>query len=440
MRNIFIMMAAVYATFQAYAGYSTIKFTLEDSEIYPGTSHEVTVTVPDSYAGEKEACLYIGLDGILCNAPEVMDSLMSKGEMPLTIGVFLQPGIVRDSSGNVLRYNRSNEFDATDGRFASFLERELLPEVESMQTADGRKIILSSAPSDRMIFGLSSGGIAAFSAAWNRPDLFARVFSGCGTFVPMRGGEELQVLVRKTEPKALRVFLQDGFTDTWNPIFGSWYEANRMLASALEFAGYDCAFDWAEGGHSVRRSTEIFADVMHWMWRDYPSEIEARPTSSNFLAPLLEGDGGWIAEENSLPENGRRGAAVYPDSSMVAEVQPGSNTLLQSLLDGNGNKLYTQRYYWLHSQDNSLLAIGGMQFDGNGYLWVVTNAGLQICDQNGRVRGILTLPAGVDAGSASLMLSDGTVCLRDAAGKTYRRKLNVSRAVPGVRPESQGPA
>ncbi len=220
--------------------------------------------------------------------------------MPVTVQIYLEPGVVKNGRGDIVRYNRSNEFDAIDSRFADFLEQELLPAVERIAMNDGRRIRLSVNPAQRCVFGLSSGGIAAFTAAWHRPDLFGKVFSGCGTFVPMRGGNELQAIVRKHEPKPLRIFLQDGYQDTWNPLFGSWYEANRQLASALEFAGYDCAFDWAEGGHSVRRATEIFRRVMTWLWR---TDTVATTTSNNLLSEMLDGATDWQEIEGTLPDS-----------------------------------------------------------------------------------------------------------------------------------------
>ncbi|MDE6301008.1 MAG: hypothetical protein K2M19_04770 [Muribaculaceae bacterium] len=417
----------------AITAYRTETFTLANSEIYPGTTHEVILTLSDGYRPDSTALLYVGLDGILCRAPQVFDSLAAAGELRPVVGVYLQPGIIRDSvSGSVLRYNRSNEFDAITDRFAEFLDREVLPAVRKHGFADGTEVNWTDDAADHLIFGLSSGGIAAFNAAWHRPDMWGKVFIGCGTFVPMRGGEQLQVLVRKTEPKPLKIFLQDGFSDTWNPLFGSWYEANRMLASALEFAGYDCSFDWAEGGHSVRRATEIFPETVKWL---YSAPVAPNPTGNDFLAPLLVSGQSWNEKTLTDRADEVKATADYPGGGLRVTVEPESNVLLQSIIDVDGSEKYTQPFYWLHSIDGRVLAKGGMTFDSGGNLWIVTSAGLQILDQNGRVRGIIVLPAGLDINSTNIRLTDGAIELNDGH-HVFVRRLNTAPGI--VRPNSQG--
>ena len=431
-------MALVLATLTVSANHTLTdgSYASPGGGLYPGTVRDFQVYVPEQYDGTHDACLYVGLDGVLCNAPMVMDSLISCGKMPITIGVFLQPGVIKDSDGNVLRYNRSNEFDATDDTFARFLETELLTEVEKMQTPDGRILHLSHNGGDRMIFGLSSGGIAAFTAAWHRPDLFGRVFSGVGTFVAMRGGNNLQAIVRKSEPRPLKIFLQDGSNDAWNPLFGHWYEGNQMLASALEFAGYDCRFDWSDGGHNVKRSTEIFADVMTWMWSDWPSLIPVGTTQNDFLAQLLIPGEDWQKTNAQSSGNSVQGMAVSADGTLMVTSEVGTNYLWQYIIN-NGKPENGQRFYWLHSYDNSILKIGAMAFDGNGNLWVVTNAGIQICDQNGRVRGIIMMPCDC-ANVNEIVIESGNVTVITTWGMSYTRRFNVSPPLPGVRPKSQG--
>lgn len=453
------VLAVAFAAAPAGA-YERLEGTLDQSDIYPGTRHTFVVTLPDGYdaVGADTAALYVGLDGILCDAPAVFDRLHAAGKMPATVGVFLQPGTVQDAAGRTVRWNRSNEFDATDSLFATFLDTELLPAVRRLTDARGHAVRFTDRPGRRMIFGLSSGGIAAFTAAWHRPDLFGMVFTGCATLVPMRGGHNLQAVVRKHEPKPLRLMIQDTYHDTWNPLFGSWYEANVLMAGALQFAGYDVRTDWTEGVHSVSGSAAIFDRVMEWMWAT--DSIPVGTTANNFLNPLLIPGRGWeritdagasirkstgdVAKTAATPAlsvgAGIR-QALWPDSSILAKTEPGTNFIKQYIVSPEGEHLYGQRFYWLHTYDNSVLPVGGMAFDGAGNLWAVTGAGLQIADQNGRVRGILDLPRGIDPTCTAISLTDGMVTLFDADGKpAWRRALHLVAPVAGSRPASQGPA
>ena len=434
---LFLMLAHVAVL--AAGKHILISDTLTDSKIYPGTVHTLQVYVPDQYTGEEPACLLVGLDGVLCNAPTVIDTLIAQGKMPVTIGVFLQPGVIKDATGTVVRYNRSNEFDRISPDFAEFLETEVLPEVQTLSDGKGHAIRISKHTEDHMIFGLSSGGIAAFMAAWHRPDLFSRVFSGVGTFVSMRGGHEVPLLVRKGEPRALKVCLQDGSADAWNPLFGSWWEGNQMLASALDFAGYTTKYDWSDSGHNARRATEIFPWVMEWMWQGWPADIVPGATQNDLFASILVPDSEWESLDAPVKMPGSWGNMVYyPDMSLGVKVAKGSNCLNQVVVD-DGRNMYEQPFYWLHSFDNSLLEIGPMEFDGDGNLWVVTNAGIQICDQNGRVRGIVTLPnPGKHATWKSIKIDNNAVILVDDAQHFYSRPFRVKAPVGGTRPASQG--
>ncbi len=419
------------------ASHTLIDGVLEQSTIYPGTVHTFQVYVPEQYDGKRPAALYVGLDGVLCNAPQVMDSLIAARQMPCTIGVFLQPGVIKGDDGTVLRYNRCYEFDSTTGDFALFLETEVLPAVEQMTTSNGKPIRLSRRPWDRMIFGLSSGGIAAFNAAWHRPDLFGKVFTGVGTFVAMRGGNDLQALVRKTEPLPLRVFIQDGSNDVWNPLFGHWYEGNQLMASALKFAGYDVDCDWSDGGHNVKRSTEIFSRVMQWMWRDWPAAPAVGATGNDFLHDLLsDADKGWEKVGTGVPGNPVK-RIIYPDLTNIAIIpdEPG-NAVWQYILQG-GQPAHGEPFYWLHNDDNSRpLDIQTITFDGKGNLWAATSMGIQICDQNGRVRAILRLPSGIDRIN-EIDITEGCVWLHTATGN-WKRYFNVTAPTLGTRPDSQG--
>src|SRR5262245_31530567 len=250
-------------------------YVFDKSKIFPGTTREYTVYVPKQYDGKTPACVYVNQDGVQFNAPTVFDELIHKKEMPVTFGVFVKPGVVKAPSDKALdRFNRSYEYDGLGDAYARFVLEELLPEVEKRTTADGRAIKLSKDGNDRCIGGSSSGAVCAFTAAWERPDAFRRVFSAIGTYVGLRGANAYPTLIRKYEPKPLRVFLQDGSGDL-NIYAGDWWMANQEMERALTFAGYEVNHEWGEGGHSNDHGTKVFPDAMRWLWKDWPAPVKA---------------------------------------------------------------------------------------------------------------------------------------------------------------------
>jgi len=266
------------------------KHTFKDSKIFPGTEREFWVYVPKQYDPAKPACVHVNQDGIQFGAPAVFDELIHKGEMPITIGVFVMHGKVPAAGDAALaRFNRSYEYDGLGDNYARFLLDELLPAVEKLSTADGRPIRLSKSGNDRSIGGTSSGAIAAFTAAWERPDAFQRVFSGIGTYVGLRGGHNYSTLVRKHEPKPIRVFLEDGSNDL-NIYGGDWWMANQSLERSLAFAGYEVDHVWGEGKHNNDGPTKVFPQGMRWLWKDWPAEVKAGAGSSQLQEILIPGE------------------------------------------------------------------------------------------------------------------------------------------------------
>jgi sugar lactone lactonase YvrE/enterochelin esterase-like enzyme len=268
-----------------------IKFDFAESKIFPGTTRQVTVYVPKQYDGTKAACVYVNQDGVQWNAPTVFDNLIAKGEMPVTIGVFATPGVVKalDEKTELDRYNRSYEYDGMGDGYARFVLDELLPAVEQKTTNDGRKIILSKNGNDRAIGGSSSGAICAFIAAWERPDAFSRVFTSVCTMVGLRGANEYPTLVRKYEPKPLRIFQVDGSHDN-NIYGGDWWMANQELERSLTFAGYEHDHVWGEGGHSGKQGTALFPDVMRYLWKGWPEPVKAGLGSQQLQDILVPGE------------------------------------------------------------------------------------------------------------------------------------------------------
>ena len=503
-----------------------LKFNLNDSQIYPGTEREILVYVPQQYKSNKPACLLVCMDGILYDATTVMDNLIASGEMPVTIGVFVNPGVVYDEDREVVRYNRCKEFDSTDDTFARFLEEEVLPRVEGMKTEKGKTIALSEDANDRAITGASSGGIAAFTAAWNRPDLFSRVYTTVGTFVAMRGGHEYPAIVRKTEPKPLRIYMQDGWYDVWNPIFGEWFEYNMLMESAFNFAGYEVFHHWNRGNHSIKYGTLAFPDAMRWLWKGYPAKVAKGWSNNGMLQEILHEDEDWQEVELSvevesalfatkdngamfasgnkvykvLPEDGVakltryaslktneqlvgegltmrgdvlykdgkavldslydvqaicalsgdrylvlggertaamenvwvvkagcRALAISPDERFCVTGEPHTHHLISTIINKQGRMLYSEPFYYLHDLSNgSQHLAGNMAFDTKGNLYVATEMGVQVADHNGRVRAILSLPAGP---VRSLAFS-GKYLYVVCGNRLFVRKMNAEGHLP----------
>src|SRR6266446_645491 len=268
-----------------------LKFEFENSKIFPGTWREYWVYVPAEYTPDNPACLYVNQDGLQWDAPTVFDNLIARKEMPVTIGVFVMHGKVRAGASETAldRFNRSYEYDSVNDNYARFLVGELLPDVETKKTSDGRPIRFSHSANDRAIGGSSSGAIAAFAAAWERPDTFSRVFSAIGTYVGLRGGDRYPTLIRKFEPKPLRIFLQDGDHDQ-NIYGGDWWMANQMMERALTFAGYEVNHAWGTGGHDGKQAAAIFPDAVRWLWKDWPKEPQAGAGSPQLQEILLPGE------------------------------------------------------------------------------------------------------------------------------------------------------
>ncbi|PYQ44868.1 MAG: gluconolactonase [Acidobacteria bacterium] len=245
------------------------------SRIFPGTQRDYWVYVPAQYRPETPAALMVFQDGKgyvaeegRWRVPVVFDNLIAKGEMPVTIGLFVDPGVLpARSAEEQARYDRSFEYDGLGDRYARFLIEELLPEVAKTSA-------ISPDPNLRAIGGSSSGGICAFTATWNRPDAFRRVLSFIGSYTGLRGGDGYATLVRKTEPKPLRVFLQDGSRDL-NIYSGNWWIGNQGLASALDYAGYNVRFVEGDRGHDAIHGSAVLPDALRWLWRDWTQPIVA---------------------------------------------------------------------------------------------------------------------------------------------------------------------
>jgi gluconolactonase len=296
-----------------------LKFTFDQSKIYPGTTRDYWIYVPAQYKPDAPACVYVQQDGIRFEVPTVFDNLINKKELPVIIGVFVAPGVVKAADANTAldRFNRSYEYDGLGDAYARFLLDELLPDVETRKTSDGRVIKLSHDGNDRAIGGSSSGAIAAFTAAWERPGAFSRVFSAIGTYVDLRGGMRYSTLIRKYEPKPIRIFLQDGANDN-NRYGGDWWMANQAMERALVFAGYEVQHAWGDGGHTGKQATMVFPDAMRWLWKDWPKPVKGGQTNNDTLSSILIPGEAWqlVSEGHKFvegPATNAKGEVFFND-------------------------------------------------------------------------------------------------------------------------------
>ncbi|MGA9773994.1 MAG: SMP-30/gluconolactonase/LRE family protein [Blastocatellia bacterium] len=362
-----------------------LKFTFDRSRIFPGTWREYWVYVPAQYRPDKPACLYVNQDGIQWQAPTVFDNLIYKKEMPVMIGVFVMHGRVKAAADLTAldRFNRSYEYDGLGDNYVRFLTEELLPEVETKKSSDGRPIHFSHNGNDRAIGGSSSGAICAFTAAWERPGEFSRVFSAIGTYVGLRGGDRYHTLIRKFEPKPIRIYLQDGSNDL-NIYAGDWWMANQTMERALTFAGYELNHVWGDGAHNGNHGTAIFPDAMRWLWKDWPQPVKAGQSKNNTLDAILVPGEGW-----QLVGEGYRSAAglAVNQKSELFFNDVGSNRSYKIGLDGKANLLTTD------SKKRTRQAFGP-----DGRLYVITEGGKKIVayDTDGKAHVIADAISGND--------------------------------------------
>lgn len=318
------------------------KFVLPPGKAYPGTPHNCAVYVPAQYDASKPTPFMIFLDGSGAlgsgvRVPVVFDNLIAKHDLPPMIGIFIDPGIlpvVSDADQN--RYNRIYEYDSLTPRFANFLIDELIPAV-------AKEYSLSKNPDDRGLYGVSTGAVGAFMAAWNRPDQFHRVLSFIGTYVSMKGADALPGLVRKTEPKPIRIWMQDGTQDHivapepfGSSPFGSWPISNQVMYEALEFAGYDVKFEMGTEAHNMKQGGADLPDALRWLWRGYPEPI-------GLHEPAAAHDPGYdttnrVFSTVYLDKPWQQIGGDYgPGESRPSEYSPGEFGLRSLTSDGKGN-------------------------------------------------------------------------------------------------------
>ncbi|MEY3175992.1 MAG: hypothetical protein RLZZ436_3906 [Planctomycetota bacterium] len=309
------------------------------SQIFAETTREYFVYVPTQYDGTQPACLMVFQDGHAYvdengqfRVPVVFDNLIHRGELPVTIGLFVNPG----HSGGPMpdnrwrAANRSFEYDTLSDQYARFLQLELIPHVVSEQ-----QLNVSANPADRAICGISSGGICAFTAAWEHPEWFSKVLSHVGSFTNIRGGHHYPAIIRKTDRRPIRVFLQDGEHDLDNE-HGNWWLGNLQMQLALKFKNYDYQFVGGTGGHNGRHGGAILPDSLRWLWRDHVAP-PAPATETTNTVPVNAAE---VYESKSITFTGGEYTNEVFNYRLLkpAVVEPGRRYPLVVFLHGAGER------------------------------------------------------------------------------------------------------
>jgi gluconolactonase len=526
---------------------TTFSFQFAKSKVFPGTTRTVTVYVPAQYDGKTPACVYVNQDGLPNYVAPTFDKLIAAKEMPVTIAIGVTPGVVPAANKDALpRYNRSYEYDGLGDAYARMLLTELLPEVETKTASGDRKIVLSKKGADRAIGGASSGAICAFTVAWERPEEFSRVFSTIGTYVGLRGGDIYPTLIRKYEPKPIRVYLQDGSKDL-NIYGGDWWMANQTMDRALLFAGYETKHSWNEGGHNGALAAEVFPEATKFLWSNWPEAPKAGQGSQQMKEILLPGEGWklvgegykftegpatsakgevffndvgasktyvivagkpeeWLADskrgdgqrfgpdgklyanaaaeskilawdekgkptefaagfkgndlvvlnsgaiyatdpfetpgnskvyyvspkgEKKVVDTGLKfanGITVSPDQTLLYVADSRTHWVYSYVIQPDGTLANKQKYYHLYMRDqDDDTGADGLRCDREGRLWVATRAGLQVCDQAGRVNCIIPTPNG-KVSNLTFGGENMDILYATCGDKVYSRKVKVKGA------------
>lgn len=525
-------------------------YTSGPKGVFPGTYRDYSVYIPQQLNRDTPAPLMVLQDGGGYQAVNVFNNLIAKKAIPPLVGIFIMHGRVKALSTNALdRFNRSYEYDGLGDHYARFLLEEFLPYIERQH---GLKLTTNG--NDRAIGGASSGAICAFTVAWERPDAFRRVYSSIGTYVGLRGGNNYPTLIRKQEPKPIRIFLQDGENDL-NIYGGDWWMANQEMERSFQFSGYDVRHAWGTGAHDGNQATQVFPDALRWLWRDYPSEIRANPDKRSkqpVVREVLTEESDWQlvgsgykftegptantkgevffsdipdnriykvnlngqvtvfaentggvsglkfgpdgllyatahgrkqilvydahgkpkivakgVESNDLcitqsgdiyatdPTNRRvwlikpngtkrvvdegvrspKGIQLSPDQSLLYVADTEGQFVWSYQISESGALAFKQRYYHLHLVDGSSQSgANGMTVDRDGRLYVATEAGIQFCDQAGRVNGILSKPQNSRISNVAFGGPNGDELYVTCTDKVFKRKTRVQGVFSGQLP------
>ena len=437
------------------------------SKIMPGTSHRYVLYIPQQYVPGTPAAVYISQDGARGFEAGVFDRLIHEGKMPVCIGVFVRPGQIAatlpDGSG---RSMRCPQYDALGSAYADFLIEELLPAV-----AAENNIQFSDNPDFHAIGGNSSGGICAFNAAWERNDFFRRVYMASPSLVAFRGGDILPVLVRKYEPKPVRVYMTVGTKDM-NNSSGDWYIQAQAMNDSFKYAGYDFEYEvFEDAGHGAGfQSVEVFERVQKFLWNNWQSPVRVTSFPPR-IADVFSVESKWEKTDEKIPAampvpfttDGRQIKTASGQSATDESFGRVSGMALStdrwrlyisdefsrfvSVMSVMPDGTLANRYYagWLHLPDETRpdnIGAYNICVDKMDRLYAATALGVQLIDNSGHNQAIIPLP---DGGAVTGLCFGGEnnsfLFAKSSTGTVFKRQtktIGLSAADPVTAPGKIG--
>lgn len=439
-----------------------------DSEIKPGSIHEYSVYIPRQYDPAKPAALFVRFDGFSSKYADVMDKLIAEGAMPVCIGLFSKPGYVKATlPGGADRSIRCPEYDGLGSDNADFIIEELLPAAKQEHNLN-----ISESPDMHMICGCSSGGIAAFNAAWERNDFFRRTFIVSPTFSAFRGGDSLPVLMRKYETKPIRTYMTVGTDDMCNAA-GNWHLEALAAADAMKYANYDFKFEVFEGGkHGCGfDNAEVIEKAFRFAWNDWAKPVRAPglPPRCNDIISL---DDPWIETSGKMPEPFipacsygtyyfEKGTVYLKHSGGKAEIAADGFGKISSLaMSPDRWRLYisdmTRRFVYvmsispdgslsncyphghLHLADDCVsLGASAVCTDVEDRLYAATQLGIQTVDPNGHTNAVIPLPGHLPVTNMAFGGEDMRTLYAASGSRVFMRRIKVpglSSGTPVMKP------
>jgi enterochelin esterase family protein len=280
--------------------------TIIPCNVYPGTQHTYYVYVPAQYDPAKPCAIMIFNDGQAMmkdpgdvQAQYVLDNLIFRREIPVMIGVFINPGRrpdqpeppEPDGGWGDKTTNRPDEYNTPNDKYARVVVDELMPELKKSYN-------ISPDPDLHGIMGASSGGCAAFAVAWFRPNDFHKVITIVGSFTDLRGEYIYPELVAQADKKPIRIFMQDGRNDNRQPNRGDqpgnlnrdWFYQSVRLEQALEKKGYEVNYTWGIGNHGQKQGGAVFPEMMRWLWRDQPVDPDPNDATERSFRGAVQPD------------------------------------------------------------------------------------------------------------------------------------------------------